>query len=264
MSELEGTEIQLGPLTMGMNYRDDGGGSGWKILLRNGKKAPLTGDSFSFAARNEHRSPSHSWRVKVRSNGDVYVMPRTGGEAHISLHASGAAHMKGRSLERRADVCHWTWTHGKPALQMVFLPKWGAHGVDSVEDKVWDNNDYLLGLDDEWGVVVSFARTASSVQDVGKPEPPRQIFPLARLEMPSVAEALWVWAEQICPPVEPKVIEDRVSLDASLTEWAKELEKLDEGAVLDLHLMGTTNEGDCGLIYPLRIAVGRNAGNYSV
>ena len=255
-------EISLSPLTMKIAHRDDGGGD-WKVYLRDGKdgggspvarKAPLTKRQFRFAALNsdEESLTSHSWKVDASPKGDVYIRRRGGnGESHISLHASGEAHMKSTSWERRDDVCHWTWTHGESALHIVFLPKWGAPVADRPNEKLWGRNDFLLGLDQDWGLAVTFMRAAKGVQ-VNPPAPPRQAFLLARMEMPEVAETLWVGAEQIYPPCDVKAIEGRMSLEAALTGMGGALGQVGERAVLELDLMGTTSDG-VGFITPLQV-----------
>lgn len=247
---------------MHIAYRDDGCDD-WKVHLREGKKAPLTTREVRFAALNsdEQSLTSQSWKIEAQSNGEVYVRERGRGDAHISLHASGQAHMKSKSQEHRENVCNWTWTHGKRALQIVFLPRWGAPVADRPNQKIWARNDFLLGLDQDWGLAVTLMRVADGV-GVNPPAPPRRAFLLSKMRMADTAETLWVAAEQIYPPCEISELERRLELEASLTGMGGTLSREKEDKVLDIHLMGTTNEGS-GFIVPLHFTVSRKAGNDS-
>lgn len=242
------------PLTMNLKHRDDGN-THWKVLLRNGKTWPLSTRYFRFAAMNsdDDRLTSRPWKIDADPRGNVYVRTRGGnGDAHISLHPSGEAHMKGASHQRRGETCHWTWTHGKPALEIVFLPRWGAPIADRPDEKLWNRNDCLIGLDQDWGFTVSLARLPTEAHYPGRPEPPRRINALAQMEMPEAGETLWVWAEQIYPPFDDvEAVEQRLTLEAALNNLRDALHAGE--TVLDLHLMGTKYGGTCGFVCPFQV-----------
>lgn len=237
----------MSPLRAHLRPRDDGKEHTWKVLVRNNKSLPLTQREVRFAVCRDDGRTSRPWKIDAQANGEVYIRGRDCfGEGHVSLHASGQAHIKSAAGDRSADVPNWIWRPGQIALHILFGP-WSCPIADHAEEKIWGRNQLLLGVEDDWGVAVSFMR-APSDHDVGPPTWCESRL-LARMDMRDVNETLWVIAYQIRPPFTEAELNKflRKEVRRSLRH---ELQSLPESkTILDVQLHGITPDG-VGYVIP--------------
>lgn len=238
---------------MHLKPRDDGSGETWRVIARTGTSLPLTKRAIRFAAHRDDGRTSRPWKVEAQANGEIYIRGRDCfGESHVSLHASGLAHIKPTAKHRSSDVLNWSWIHGKTALHILFGP-WSCPITDHADRKIWDRNDLLLPLDDDWGVAVSFVRLPSGIPL----NPPKRFAAvnLAQMRMSSVNETLWVVAYQIHPPWA------EAELDRSLRERAdlfpKHLNSIATGTIIDVQLHGIMDR-DAGFVIPFQVEVSQS------
>ena len=242
------------PLAFRLRPRDDGREDAWNVLVRNNQPLPLTQKAVRFAAYRDDGITSRPWKIEAQANGEVYIRGRDWfGDGHVSLHASGRAHIKPTARLRSADVPNWTWSPGQIALHILF-GTWSCSITDHPKGKIWDRNQLLLGVEDDWGVAVSFMRVPSDRSVL----PPTWCEPLllARMDMHAVKETLWVIAYQI------RSLFTEAELDTFIRSEARrsierELESLPPGtSIFDGQLYGITHDGT-GYVIPHQIRVAK-------
>lgn len=245
----------MSPLRARIRPRDDGKEHTWKVHVRSNKSLPLTQREVRFAACHDDGRTSRPWKIEAQANGEVYIRGRDSfGDGHVSLHASGQAHIKPTASLRSADVPNWTWQPGQIALHILFGP-WSCPITDHSDEKIWDRNQLLLGVEDDWGVAVSFMRVPS---DRGV-RPPTWCEPqlLARMDMRAVNETLWVIAYQIRPPFTEAEL-DKFLHNEVRRSLVREPQSLPESnTILDVQLYGITPDG-AGYVIPHQARVSRS------
>ena len=234
--------------SMRLKPRDDGKEDTWEVPVRTGRSAPLTKREVRFAAHRDDGRTSRPWKVEAQANGEVYIRGRDCfGESHVSLHASGLAHIKPTASHRSSDVLNWSWSHGKTALHILFGP-WSCPITNHADKKIWDRNDLLLPVEHDWGVAVSFVRLPNDT----RLNPPMGFAAvnLAQMRMSGINETLWVVAYQIQPPwLETEL--DRFLRERAHLGFSEQLKGVPAGTILDIQLHGLM-DGDTGLVIPFQ------------